>query len=152
MTLEKTDYGENFKYQWWLVVMMVERSNDDRQSTENFYDGENTLHGTIMDHFPGGSDGKASACNLGDLGLTPGFQRSPGEGNGNPLQYSSVENPMDRGAWKATANGVTKTSKSQTRLSNFTEWIMVDTRHYTFVHIRSYKTKTELCHYCSMLQ
>ena len=99
MTLEKTDYGENFKYQWWLVVMMVERSNDDRQNTENFYDGENTLHGPIMDHFPGGSDGKASACNLGDLSSTPGFQRSPGEGNGNPLQYSSVENPMDRGAW-----------------------------------------------------
>ena len=84
-TLEKTNYGENFKYQWWLVVMMVERSNDDRQSTENFYDGENTLHGTIMDHFPGGSDGKASACNLGDLDSAPGFQRSPGEGNGNPL-------------------------------------------------------------------
>ena len=45
------------------------------------------------------SDGKVSACNAGDLGSTPGLGRSPGEGNGNPLQYSCLENPMDRGAW-----------------------------------------------------
>ena len=49
------------------------------------------------DDFPGGSDGKASACNVGDLGLIPGLGRSPEEGNGNPLQYSCLENPMDRG-------------------------------------------------------
>ena len=49
--------------------------------------------------FPGGSEGKASACNAGDLGLIPGSGRSPGEGNGNPLQYSCLENPMDREAW-----------------------------------------------------
>ena len=49
--------------------------------------------------FPGGSDGKASACTVGDLGLIPGSGRSPGEGNGNPLQYSCLENPRDRGAW-----------------------------------------------------
>ena len=49
--------------------------------------------------FPGGSDCKVSACNAGDLGLIPGLRRSPGEGNGNPLQYSYLENPMDRGAW-----------------------------------------------------
>ena len=48
---------------------------------------------------PGGSDGKASAYNAGDLGSTPGSGRSSGEGNGNPLQYSCLENPMDRGAW-----------------------------------------------------
>ena len=47
---------------------------------------------------PGGSDGKASACNAGDLGSIPGSGRSPGEGNGNPLQHSCLENPMDRGA------------------------------------------------------
>ena len=47
---------------------------------------------------PGGSEGKASACNVGDLGPIPGLGRSPGEGNGNPLQYSCLENPMDRGA------------------------------------------------------
>ena len=49
--------------------------------------------------FPGGSDGKASVYNVGDLGSSPGLGRSPGEGNGNPLQYSCLENPMDRGAW-----------------------------------------------------
>ena len=47
--------------------------------------------------FPGGSDGKVSAYSVGDLGLTPGLGRSSGEGNGNPLQYSCLENPMDRG-------------------------------------------------------
>ena len=49
--------------------------------------------------FPGGSDGKASAYNVGDLGSIPGLGRSPGEGNSNPLQYSCLENPMERGAW-----------------------------------------------------
>ena len=61
--------------------------------------------------FPGGSEVKASACNVGDLGSIPGSGRSPGEGNGNPLQYSCLENPMDRGAWWATVHGV---AKSQT--------------------------------------
>ena len=59
--------------------------------------------------FPGGSDAKESTCNAGDLGLIPGSERSPGEGNGNPLQYSCLGNPMDRGAWWATVHGVTKT-------------------------------------------
>ena len=49
--------------------------------------------------FPGGSEDKASAWNVGDLGLIPGSGRSPGEGNGNPLQYSCLENPMEGGAW-----------------------------------------------------
>ena len=51
--------------------------------------------------FPGGSDGKESTCNAGDPGLIPGWERSPGEGNGYPRQYSGLENPMDRGAWRA---------------------------------------------------
>ena len=58
--------------------------------------------------FPGGSEVKASACNAGDPGSIPGMGRSPGEGNGDPLQYSCLENPMDRGAWWATVHGVTK--------------------------------------------
>ena len=49
--------------------------------------------------FPGGSDGKASAYNAGDLGSIPGLGRSPGEGNGNPFQYFCLENPTDRGTW-----------------------------------------------------
>ena len=67
--------------------------------------------------FPGGSNGKASAYNAGDPGSIPGSGRSPGEGNGNPLQYSCLENPMDGGAWQATVHGV---AKSRTWLSDFT--------------------------------
>ena len=52
--------------------------------------------------FPGGSDGKVPAYNVGDLGSFPGLGRSAGAGNGNPLQYSCMENPMDGGAWQAT--------------------------------------------------
>ena len=55
-------------------------------------------HNPDIRGFPGGSDGKESACNAGDLGWTPGSGRSPGEGNGNPFQYSCLENSMDRGA------------------------------------------------------
>ena len=62
-----------------------------------------------------GSDGKESACNVGDLGSISGLGRSPGEGNGNPLQYSCLENPMDRGAWRATVHGV---AESRTRLND----------------------------------
>ena len=63
------------------------------------------------------SDGKVSACNVGDLGLIPGLGKSSGEGNGSPLQYSCLGISMDRGAWWATIHGVTK---SRTRLSDFT--------------------------------
>ena len=58
--------------------------------------------------FLGGSDGKESACNAGDLGLISGLGRSPGEGTGYPLQYSCLENSMEREAWWATVHGVTK--------------------------------------------
>ena len=64
-------------------------------------------------YFPGGSAVKESACSAGDTGLIPVLGRSPKGGNGNPLRYSCLENPMDRGAWWATAHGVTK---SWTRL------------------------------------
>ena len=57
---------------------------------------------------PSGSDSKESACTLGDLGLIPGSGKSPEGGNGNPLQYSCLENFMDRGAWRATLHGVTE--------------------------------------------
>ena len=58
--------------------------------------------------FSGGLDGKESAWNAGDLGSIPGLGRSPGEGNGNPLQYFCLGNSMDRGAWWATVHGVAK--------------------------------------------
>ena len=58
--------------------------------------------------FPGGSDGKASACNVGDPSVIPGLGGSPGERNGNPLQYSCLKNSIGRGAWWATDHGVAK--------------------------------------------
>ena len=76
-------------------------------------------------YLPGGSDGKVSAYNVGDPGSIPGSGRYPGEGNGNPLQYSCLANPMDVGAWLATVHGV---AKSRTRLSDFTiscVWLFV---------------------------
>ena len=62
----------------------------------------------VSEGFPGGSDGKESAHNAGDLSSIPGSERSLGEGNSNPLQYSCLENPMGRGTWWATVHGVTK--------------------------------------------
>ena len=62
----------------------------------------------ITKGFPGGSEVKASARNVGDLDSIPGLGRSPGEGNGNPLQYSCLENPMDGGGWRAIVHGVAK--------------------------------------------
>ena len=69
----------------------------------------------IHQDFPGSSDGEASAYNVGDPGLIPGSGRSSGEGNGNPLQYSCLENLMDGGAWQASVHGV---AKSQTQMSD----------------------------------
>ena len=75
--------------------MLKKRSGTERRSVN----GTAFKSTMVIQGFPGGSDGKESVCNLGDLGSIPGSRRSPGEGNGNPLQYSSLENPMDRGAW-----------------------------------------------------
>ena len=71
----------------------------------------------LVHNFTSGSDGKESASNAGDPGLIPGLGRSPGEGNGNPFQYSCLVNPMDREAWWAIVHGVTV---SWTQLSNWT--------------------------------
>ena len=89
----------------------------DGKSSHKAWQEEDDLWLGLVSDFPGGSDGKASAYNVGDPGSIPGSGRSPGEGNGNPLQYSCLENPMEGGAWWATVHGV---AKSRTRLSNFT--------------------------------
>ena len=73
------------------------------------------INAYISRGFPSDSDGKESTCNAGDQGSNPGSERSPGEGNGNPLQYSCLENPMDRGAWRATVHGV---AEGRTQLSH----------------------------------
>ena len=72
--------------------------------------------------FSGGSDGKESACNAGDPGLIPGLGRSPGEGNGNPLQYSCLENSMDRGGWQATVHGAAESDTNEQLIPSFKLW------------------------------
>ena len=67
--------------------------------------GKNFLKKSVSAGFPGDSDGKESACNAGDPGSIPGSGRSPGEGNGYPIQCSCLENPTDRGAWRDTVHG-----------------------------------------------
>ena len=67
----------------------------------------------LLNVFPGGSDGKESSCSAGDLSSIPGLGRSPGGGNGNPLQYSCLENPKDRRAWQTTDYGVAKSRISR---------------------------------------
>ena len=84
--------------------------------------------------FLGGSEVKASACNAGDLGLIPGLGEDiPGEGNGNPLQYCCLENPMDGGTWWATVHGV---SKSRTRLSDLTFTFFTSEWHCKFFSLK----------------
>ena len=80
--------------------------------------------------FPGGSDGKESDCSVGDPSFISGSGRSPGEENGNPLQYPCLENPMDRGSWRATVHGVTK---SQPWLQGLTH-----THTHTHTHFSIY--------------
>ena len=81
--------------------------------------------------FPGGSDGKVSAWNAGDPGSIPRSGRSPREGNGNPHQYSYLENSMDGGAWWATVHGV---AKSRTQLSNFTQLTLDKGDWVAYIH------------------
>ena len=99
-----------------LVISLVSRTRSGCTVFSHYDYIKGGLSLNIL-NFPGGSEGKVSAYNVGDLDSIPGLGRSPGEGNGNPLQYSCLENPKDREAWKATVQGVTK---SQTQLSNFT--------------------------------
>ena len=89
---------------WAVTTIICKTTGEIKYSSRGYLKG-----------FPGGSDGKESACDVGDPGSTAGSGRPPGEGNDNPLQYPCLENPMDRGAWWATVHGVTR---SQTPLSN----------------------------------
>ena len=100
--------------------------------------------------FLGGSNGKVSACNAGDPGSIPGSERSPGEGNGNPLQYSCLEDPMDGGAWQATVHGILQ--------ARIVEWVAIppfrgssQPRNWTWVsciagrHFTVWATREALC-------
>ncbi|CAN0200175.1 unnamed protein product [Rangifer tarandus platyrhynchus] len=87
---------------------------------------------SVLISFPGGSNGKESACNIGDPCLIPVSGGSPGEGNGNRLQYSWLENFMDRGAWQATVHGVTK---SWTQLSDYhSHHTLNETEHFSYAY------------------
>ena len=91
--------------------------------------------------FLGGSDGREFTCNAGDLSSIPGLGKSPGEGNGYPLQYSCLGNPKDRGAWWATVHGVTK---SLTQLSKHTHT-------HTHTHTQTHTYRLEMYYYFSYL-
>ena len=86
----------------WMDLKSVTQSERSQKEKNKYH---------ILMHicgFPHSSVGKSSACNAGDSGLIPGSGRSPGAGNGNPLQYSCLENPMDGGAWQATVHRATR--------------------------------------------
>ena len=94
--------------------IMVKLIRDLKQPSEQPGKGAVSTLYTFCSSYPTGSDGKESACHAGDLGLIPGSERSCREGNDNPLQYSCLENPMDREAWWATLH---RAAKSQTKLN-----------------------------------
>ena len=101
-----------------LVGLLVKNPPAIQETLVQFLGGEDPLEKDRLSTpvflgFPGGSDGKESTCNVGDLGWIPGLGRSPGGGHGNPLQYSCLENPTGRGAWRATAHGVRKSLYDQ---------------------------------------
>ena len=114
---------EVLKSHWWHMEIFEQHLETIRQDL--FFLGEQPFYRTFAGkqdpsvlkilNGPDGSDGKESACNVEDLGLIPGWGRSPGEANGNSLQYPCLENPMDRGVWWATVHGI---ATSQTRLNN----------------------------------
>ena len=89
---------------WWATVNGVAKSRKQLRDLALMH----TVMVTLSLGFPGGSDSQESACNAEDLGSTPGSGRSPGEGNGDPPQYSCLENSLDRGAWQARVRGACK--------------------------------------------
>ena len=97
---------------WWATVLGVAKSWTQLKQLSRH---ARTLKPLKLFGFPWELRGKGSACNAGDMGSIPGSEKSPGGGNGNLLQYSCLENPMDRGTWWAT---VLRVAKSQTGLND----------------------------------
>ena len=101
---------------WWTSVYGVAQSRT-RLTRLSSSSSSSSFHVLLIVGFPGGSDDNETACNVGEPGSIPGLGRSPGDVNGNPLQYSCLDNPMDGGAWQSTVYGV---AKSRAQLSDFT--------------------------------
>ena len=118
----------------------------------------NNINGNYNGNWLGaGSDGKESACNTGDPGVTPGSERSPGEGNGYPIQYSCLENPITRGAWRATVDGIAEldTTEQLTHYVKAQYWelyicscliltiIQRGSRYYFYPHLTNKDTEVQ---------
>ena len=101
---------QNPRYEgaWWAAVYEVAQSRTRLKRLSSSSSSSSMYHSLIG--FPGGSVVKNPPANAGDAGLIPGLGRAPGEGNGNPIQYSCLENPMDKGAWWAIVYGIAKES------------------------------------------
>ena len=117
MSINKEMYKEDIVD----IIMEYYDSVIKRNKTVSFAETWIDLDSAIQSDFPHHSVGKESVCSAGDPGSISGSGRSPGEGNSNPLQYSCLENPMDRGAWQATVHGVTRVGCNLST-SPHTEW------------------------------
>ena len=122
---------------YWIVVLWLLRAGGNPGVHIGKVDGWVKCDTTMQDGFPGGSVGKNPPANVGDLGLIPGLGRSPGEGKGNPLQYSCLKNPMGRGDWR-TANSPSGFKESDTT-ENAKHCATTDDRDQVCLHQRGLK-------------
>ena len=138
-----------FKINWENVLQAFEWAHCSHPAFINLTSDQYTVD-LSLGQFPGGSDGKGSTCNAEDLGSIPESGKSPGEGNGNSLEYPGLENSMDRGAWRATVHGV---AKSETRLREQQKWFLCITSYQmaNMIEMNSFNICLMFCwkNYCN---